>query len=84
MGKNFKISSSILSQLPFFACKNIILNKENQDDISRYVYSTEFSCPAYKGSYGEQPAKWVKKSFIIQSTLRDRENKISNQNLKDK
>jgi hypothetical protein len=84
MGKNFKISSSILSQLPFFACRNIILNKESQDDIARYVYSNEFSTPAYKGSYGEQPARWVKKSFIIKTALNNREQKIANKNLKDK
>ncbi len=68
-GKDFDIAHSISRQLPFFTCINIALNKEYQKDISRYVYCTKFNTPAYSGSYGQQPSKWVHKISIIQSSI---------------
>ena len=41
-GKSFDIASSISQQLSFFSCPNIILNNENQSDISQYLYCKEF------------------------------------------
>ena len=84
MNKQFKVAPSIMKQIPFFACSNIILSPENQKDISRYVYSSEFNCPAYKGSYGEQPYKWVTKSFLIKSALQERENTSKENSFKEK
>ena len=43
--------------------------KQAQKDISRYVYSESFKTPPYLGSYGDQPAKWVEKSFLIKNII---------------
>ena len=40
-----------------------------QKDIERYIYSEQFGISPYPGSYGEQPAKWVDRAFIIKSAL---------------
>ena len=34
-GKSFNIAESVMAQLPFFACKNMMLDREAQQDISR-------------------------------------------------
>ena len=78
-GKSFDISASVQSQLPFFACNNIIFYKKIQKDISRYIYCENFKTPAYPGCYGEQPARWVQKSYIIKKAL----NRIQNKAIKD-
>ena len=78
MGKSFDIVNSIFSQLPHFACKNSILNNQYQKDIAMYSYSSEFSISPYKGSYSEQPALWIKKSFIIKNALSKREKSLTN------
>ena len=83
MGTSFNISASVLSQLPFFACKNIIINPECQEDISRYTYCSNTNCSSYPGSYGAQPAKWVKKTFIIKNALQLRENTLKQKQLKE-
>tara|TARA_Y100001963_G_C6773891_1_gene446334 strand:- start:2001 stop:2345 length:345 start_codon:yes stop_codon:yes gene_type:complete len=72
-GKEFNLASSIYAQIPFFACKNSIYSREAQRDIQRYLYCNESGIPAYKGSYGEQPAKWVDKFFLIKKILANKE-----------
>ena len=74
-GKSFSPSSSVKSQLPFFACNNIIYSKQFQKDIERYIYCDNFKISAYPGSYGEQPALWVQKSFIIKKAINKVQNK---------
>jgi len=76
MGKSFDIASSVASQISFFACKNIFLSSECQQDISKYTYCKDFSVPAYKGTYGEQPNRWVQKSLIIKNALVKRDNRL--------
>ena len=68
-GKEFDIAKSVNAQLPFFCCRNIIQSREYQKDIERYVYSEQFGVPPYQGSYGEQPAKWVDRAFIIKNVF---------------
>lgn len=68
-GSSFNIAESVVKQLPFFACPNVLLNSQAQKDISRYVYSQQFGISPYKGTYGEQPQKWVEKSFLIKSII---------------
>ena len=75
-GKSFDIATSIVAQVPFFACKNIFLQKKYQEDISKYIYCSDFGISPYPGSYGEQPKKWVSKSFIIKSAIQKRDNQI--------
>tara|TARA_B100001123_G_C14785851_1_gene818457 strand:+ start:259 stop:642 length:384 start_codon:yes stop_codon:yes gene_type:complete len=74
-GNDFNVAQSIVKQLPFFACINVLLDKQSQKDISRYVYSESFGISPYKGSYGEQPSKWVEKSFLIKSVIERKKTK---------
>jgi hypothetical protein len=68
-GSKVDIPLSVSNQLPFFACNNIIMNKEARNDISKYIYCKDYGIPPYKGSYEEQPAKWVIKHYIIKNSL---------------
>ena len=74
-GKSFEVSGSVKSQLPFLACNNILLDKEFQKDIERYIYCENFKTPAYSGGYDDQPALWVQKSFIIKKAVNKMQNK---------
>ena len=40
-----------------------------QRDIERYIYCEQFNVPPYPGAYGDQPAKWVRRAFIIKGAL---------------
>lgn len=77
-GKSFNIAESVMAQLPFFACTNFILNKEAQKDISRFVYSRDFGISPYPGNYGEQPQKWIEKSFIMKNLIERQKAKVYN------
>ena len=74
-GGSFNIGESVMAQLPFFACKSILLDKESQRDIARFIYSGDFGVSPYEGSYGEQPAKWVAKAFLLKSLLERQKSK---------
>ena len=56
---------AVMTQLPFFACKNILLDRNAQKDIERFMYSRQFKISPYNGSYGDHPKKWVVKSFML-------------------
>jgi len=80
-GKSFDKARSVSAQLPFFACKNILLNQEIQNDISRYVYCEKFNVPAYSGAYGDQPYRWIQKSMTIGNAVNKRQKKeLENKN----
>ena len=64
-GSTLHIAESVMAQLPFFACTNIMLDENAQKDISRFMYARQFKISPHKGSYGEQPKKWVEKSFML-------------------
>ena len=72
-GKTFDIATSVSKQLAFFSCSNIVLNKEFQKDIQRYVFCNETGTPAYSGSFGEQPTKWLQKYFILKQAFAQKE-----------
>ena len=72
-GKDLDLCQSILSQLPFFACPNVLMDKNIHKDIERYIYCEKFGLPPYKGSYGDQPYRWVNRSFAIKVALAKRE-----------
>ncbi len=74
-GQKFNIAESVMAQLPFFACNNLILDKEAQKDIARFIYSKDFGISPYKGSYGEQPARWIEKSFLLKNLIERQKNK---------
>ena len=75
-GSSFNIASSVMAQLPFFTCTNIMLSTEAQKDISRFMYVKQFNVPAYKGSYGDQPKKWVEKSFLLNNLIERQKAKV--------
>lgn len=72
-GKEFDIASSVSKQLPFFCCNNLFIKNEYQKDIQRYIYCNETGTPAYSGSYGEQPARWLSKYFVLKSAFAQKE-----------
>ena len=74
-GKSFDISEAVYSQLPFFACRNILFDKDIQKDLERYIYCEKFNVPPYKGDYGDQPCLWVQKSSLIRKYLAKLESK---------
>ena len=67
--KDFSVAKSVKSQLPFFACNNVIYDNDCQKDIQRYIYCENFGIQPYPGSYGDQPGRWVQKSFIIKKVI---------------
>ena len=67
--KDFDISDSVYTQLPFFGCRNILFSKDIQIDIQRYIYCEKFNVPPFKGNYGEQPYLLVAKSFLIRKYM---------------
>ena len=74
-GKGFDIAKSVSAQLPFFSCKNTLLNQKTQNDISRYVYCEKFNVPAYSGAYGDQPYRWIQKSMVIGNAINKNQKK---------
>ena len=77
-GSSFNIAESVVRQLPFFTCTNVLLDKQAQKDISRYLYAENFGVQPYKGSYGEQPSKWVEKSFLIKKIIESKRTEAMN------
>ena len=82
-GKNFDVAQSIVRQIPFFACSNIIFDKEIQKDIQRYLYCKDTNVPPYKGDYGNQPSLWVEKFFLIEEALAKYKKRIIDGNKKE-
>jgi len=74
-GSNLHIAESVMAQLPFFTCSSIIMDAEAQKDISRFMYARQFNISPYKGSYGEQPKKWIDKTFLLTHLLERQKSK---------
>ena len=68
-GSNLHIAESVMAQLPFFSCSNMLIDAKAQKDIKRFMYAKQFNTSPYKGSYGEQPKKWVDKTFLLTHLL---------------
>ena len=68
-GKEFDVLSSVNAQLPFFTCRNILIDSSIQKDIQRYLYCEKFGTSPYKGDYGKQPCLWVDKVSVIRSAF---------------
>ena len=75
-GSNLHIAESVMAQLPFFACSNMLLDKNAQKDISRFMYSRQFRISPYRGDYGKQPKKWIYKSFLLTSLVERQKAKV--------
>jgi len=83
-GKEFDISQSINAQLPFFTCRNHLLDMNIQKDINRYIYCSDFNTPPFKGSYGEQPSLWTQKAFVIKNAIAKKEKNLIEKTKKEK
>ena len=68
-GSNLHIAESVMAQLPFFTCTNMVMDNQSQKDIARFMYARQFKISPYSGSYGEQPKKWVEKSFLLNNII---------------
>ena len=75
-GSNLHIAESVMAQLPFFACRDIMIDEKASKDISRFLYCREHGIPPYSGSYGEQPKKWIEKSFMLHNLIERRKAKV--------
>ncbi len=74
--KNFDVTMTVMTQIPFFTCINHLRDKKYLRLLNKYMYCTETGTPAYNGSYGEQPAKWVEYFFVIKNVLAKKEKQI--------
>ena len=74
-GKSFSSAASLHSQIPHFTCMNHFLNAESQNDINKYLFSSEYNVPAYPGTYGEYPKRWIEKVSIITKAVNDKRKK---------
>ena len=74
-GTSFNIIESVVSQIYFFACPNMFMDIKIYSDVEKYLYCEKFNVPPYKGSYEEQPAKWVKRAFAIKNAFAKKEKK---------
>ena len=82
-GKEFDVAQSINAQLPFFSCRNNIIDTHIQKDIKRYIYCKDNNVPPYEGGYDKQPALWVDRYFIIKSALAKKEKNLIDKTKKD-
>ena len=77
----FKTALDVFEQLAFFTFVGHLVDSDSQKDIKRYLYSTETQTPPYKGDFGDQPALWVDKYFMIKGmrdTIKARNRKKAN------
>ena len=74
-GSNLHIAESVMAQLPCFSCSNMLIDAKAQKDIARFMYAKQFNTSPYKGSYGEQPKKWVDKTFLLTHLLERQKSK---------
>ena len=74
-GVSFDIAQSISSQIGFFACNNVFIKQEYQEDIAMHLYCKEYSIPPYPGPFKKQPRRWTLKSQIIKNALIKMENR---------
>jgi len=68
-GMRFDVAQSVNAQLPFFTCRNILIDKDILKDINRYVYCQDLNVSPYNGNFGQQPALWIDKYFIIKNVF---------------
>jgi len=82
--KDFDVTKSIISQIPFFTCINHIRDEKYIKLLNKYLYCTETGTPAHSGSYGEQPARWIQYFFIIKNAMAKKINSVKEKAKKEK
>ena len=56
-----------------YGCANFLIDSKIQKDIAKYFYCLDFNTPAYSGTYGKQPNKWIEKYYIIKQAVSKKE-----------
>lgn len=79
----FDEDKTIVAQLPFFTCPNHFYDKELSRDIQRYTYCNDNNVAPYPGTYGDQPARWVKRFTAIKSAFAKKESMMISKSRKD-
>ena len=69
----------IYEQLPFFTCKNRIIDDDLSEEIKKYTYCSETGQQPYPGNYGNTPALWIQKYFLIRNTFIAYKNRLDKQ-----
>lgn len=75
-GNDYDPVSNLVSQIPFFTCYNHVVEPEYFKLVNKYVYCIETSTPAHPGSYGEQPASWIRQFFLIKNAFAKKEKQM--------
>jgi hypothetical protein len=75
--KGYDVNQNVVAQLPFFACVNNVTENSYTNLINQYIYCTETGVPAYPGSYGDQPVRWLQYFFIIKNAMAKKAKKIA-------
>jgi len=58
-GKPYQVLTSLVWSLFFIADPSKLVTKWALDVTSRYTYCSDFNCPAFDGSYDDQPNYWI-------------------------
>ena len=53
------------SFLNHFCCPHLLLDKNSQKDITKYMYCAETNTPPFKGSYEDLPSIWIDKYYLL-------------------
>tara|TARA_R100001230_G_C5686218_1_gene195580 strand:+ start:1415 stop:1759 length:345 start_codon:yes stop_codon:yes gene_type:complete len=72
-GSEYDPIANAIAQIPFFACSNHLVEPKYLKLLNKYVYCKETGVPPYPGTYGEQPASWVRQFFLIKNALAKKE-----------
>ena len=75
-GKGFDVNKNIITQIPFFACFNHLIDPSYSKLINKYLYCVETGTPAHEGCYSQQPARWVQYFFIIKNAMAKKQKMI--------
>ena len=63
------VLKDVYYQLPFFSCQNKFMSQEYQKDIGKYLYCQDTKTPPHPGSFGNIPAIWKEKHFLIKQAI---------------
>ena len=62
------------SFLNHFCCPYLLLDRDSQKDITKYMYCKETNTPPYKGSYEDLPSIWIEKYYLLRGLQNHKEN----------
>ena len=80
-GSDQNIIYNVFEQLPFFCCTNNLVDEDAQYNIKKYIYCDKTKIPAYPGNFGDQPARWIERYFIIENAINQMKYKKNKQSI---